>query len=53
MLEKVIKRSGRLQTFNRKKIEIAIYKAIINTRTDISVQKAKEMSELATTIVIF
>lgn len=53
MLEKVIKRSGRLQTFNRKKIEIAIYKAIINTRTDISVQKAKEMSELATNIVIF
>ena len=53
MLEKVIKRSGRLQTFNRKKIEIAIYKAIINTRTDISIQKAKEMSELATNIVIF
>ncbi len=53
MIETVIKRSGRKQDFNKKKIEEAIYKAIIATRNGILESKAKELSSLATGIVVF
>jgi ribonucleoside-triphosphate reductase len=53
MLETVIKRSGKKQKFQREKIENAIYKAIINTRDDITDEKAKELSILATNVVLF
>lgn len=53
MIETVIKRSGRKQDFDKKKIEEAIYKAIVATRGDISEAKAKELSSLATGVVVF
>jgi ribonucleoside-triphosphate reductase len=53
MLETVIKRDGSKQKFNREKIELAIYKAIITTRNGLSEEKAKEMSVYATNIVLF
>lgn len=54
MFEKVVKRSGRKQNFDRLKIEEAIYKAIINTKERETTEKnAREMSELATNIVLF
>ncbi len=53
MIETVIKRSGRKQDFNKKKIEEAIYKAIKATKIDIEEEKARELSILATNIVVF
>ena len=53
MINTVIKRDGRKQKFNREKIENAIYKSIINTRNDIDDKKARELSILATNMVIF
>jgi ribonucleoside-triphosphate reductase len=53
MLETVIKRSGKKQKFQREKIENAIYKAIVNCRDDVSDEKAKELSILATNVVLF
>ena len=53
MLETVIKRSGRKQAFDQGKIENAIFKAIVGTRTTIDEEKAKELSALATGVVVF
>ncbi len=53
MLEKVVKRDGSVQDFNKEKIAVAIYKAIISTRKDLSEEKAHEMSEFAASIVTF
>ncbi|MDD3822062.1 MAG: ribonucleoside triphosphate reductase [Bacilli bacterium] len=53
MLKSVIKRTGRKEDFNKAKIENAIYKAIINTRENLSSEKAAEMSKLTTNIVVF
>ncbi|HHT38332.1 MAG TPA: ribonucleoside triphosphate reductase [Mollicutes bacterium] len=53
MLETVIKRSGRKQEFDKRKIEQAIFKAIMGTRTDIQEEKVKELSALATDVVVF
>ncbi len=53
MIKTVIKRSGRKQDFDKKKIEEAIFKAIMATRMTIEESKAKELSNLATGIVVF
>ncbi len=53
MIKTVIKRSGRKQDFEKKKIEEAIYKAITATREGIDESKARELSALATGIVVF
>lgn len=53
MIETIIKRDGRKESFNKEKIKNAIYKAIINTRNDLTEEKVKERSELASNIVVF
>ena len=53
MVETVIKRDGSKQAFNKEKIEIAIYKAIMSTRPKLSEKKVKDLSELAASIVVF
>jgi len=53
MLEKVIKRDGSIQCFDKNKIETAIYKAIMNTREGLTEDKIKELSEFAASIAIF
>ncbi len=53
MLERVIKRNGSVQCFDKSKIENAIYKAIISTRQAMSEDKVKEMSIFAASIAIF
>jgi len=52
MIEKVIKRSGKKQKFDRKKIEIAVTKALVHTK-EMSEEELKETSLLVTNIVIF
>lgn len=53
MLKTVIKRDGSKQNFDRRKIEIAVYKAIKSTWKDIEEKKAQEMSKLVTDNAIF
>jgi anaerobic ribonucleoside-triphosphate reductase len=52
MIDTIIKRSGRKQEFDSKKIEEAVFKAIMSTR-EISEEKAREEAMLATNVVVF
>ena len=53
MVKKIRKRSGDFEEWQADKITNAIYKAVINTRENISEDEAKEISKIASDMICF